>query len=40
MWMWSAEAFEAVYSIVRRCYTSGTRNIAKQVLENGYIRMK
>ena len=36
----SAEPFESLYSVVRRSYHSGTRNIPKQVLENGYLRIK
>ena len=40
MWAWSAEYFEAAYSIVRRCYKSGTRNVPKQCMENSYLRLK
>ena len=36
----SAEPFESLYSVVRRSYHSGTRNVPKQVLENGFLRIK
>ena len=34
----SAEPFEAIYSILRRCYRAGTRNTPKQILQNFYIK--
>ena len=40
LWMTSAEAFESYYAVVRRCYTCGTRNIPKQILENIFMRIK
>ena len=40
MWEWSAEFIEASYSVARRTYQSGTRNVPKQLLENGYLRLK
>ena len=36
----SAEPFESLYSVVRQAYHSGTRNIPKQILENGFLRIK
>ncbi len=36
----STEPFEALYSVLRRCYRAGTRNTTKQALENFYIREK
>ena len=40
LWVTSAEMFEAHYSVVRRSYHAGTRNVPKQVLENGFLRIK
>ena len=40
LWVSSAEAFEAYYSILRNCFTSGTRNVPKQLFENAHVRMK
>ena len=34
----SAEPFESLYAVMRRCYTSGTPNTPKQIMENSYIR--
>ena len=36
----SAEDFESYYAVIRRSYTSGTRNVPKQILENGFMRIK
>ena len=36
----SAEPFEGIYAILRRCFTAGTRNTPKQILENFYIKDK
>ncbi len=38
VWRHSAECFEALYAVVRRCYKGGTRNTSKQALENFYLR--
>lgn len=35
----SAEPFEALYAVVRRCYEPGTRNVPKQAFENSYMRI-
>ena len=40
LWATSAEEFEAFYSVVRRSYVSGTRNVPRQILENTYLRIK
>ncbi len=40
LWKTSAEPFESAYSILRRLYRPGTRNTAKQVLENFYLKAK
>ncbi len=36
----SAEPFEALYAVLRRCYKPGTRNTNKQMFENFYMREK
>ena len=36
----SAEPFEALYAVLRRCYKPGTRNTNKQMFENFYMRDK
>ena len=38
VWRNSAECFESMYAVVRRCYKSGTRNTSKQALENFFMR--
>ena len=38
LWRFSAEEFESLYSIMRRCYHPGTTNISKQALENFFLR--
>ena len=40
LWRTSAEPFEAMYAVARRCYFSGTRNVPKQIMENCYLRVK
>ena len=40
LYMTSAEPFEALYAIVRRCFTSGTRNVPMQIMENAFTRLK
>ena len=39
LWVTSAEDFESVYAVMRRCYWSGTKNTPKQILENYYLRI-
>ena len=34
----SAEPFESLYAILRRCFRAGTRNTPKQIVENFYIK--
>ncbi len=36
----SAEPFESLYAVLRRCYRPGTRNTNKQIFENFYMRDK
>ena len=36
----STESFEALYSVLRRCYRAGTKNTPKQAFENHYMRQK
>ncbi len=36
----STESFEALYSVLRRCYRAGTKNTPKQAFENYYMRQK
>ncbi len=36
----STETFEALYSVLRRCYKAGTKNTPKQAFENHYMRQK
>ncbi len=36
----SAEPFESMYAVLRRCYRVGTRNTGKQAFENHYMRNK
>ncbi len=36
----SAEPFESLYAVLRRCYKPGTRNTARQLFENFYMRDK
>ncbi len=38
LWRFSAEDFESLYSILRRCYRVGTTNTSKQALENYFMR--
>ncbi len=38
LWRFSAEDFESLYSVMRRCYQVGTTNPSKQALENFYLR--
>lgn len=38
LWRFSAEAFESLYAVLRRCYRVGTTNPSKQALENFYMR--
>ncbi len=38
LWKYSAEDFESMYSVMRRCYHVGTTNTSKQSLENFYMR--
>lgn len=38
LWQFSAEEFEALYSVLRRCYRVGTPNTCKQAMENFYVR--
>ena len=40
LWATSAEIFEAFYAILRLCFTSGTRNVPRQLFDNGNMRMK
>lgn len=35
----SAEPFEAMYAVVRRCFQPGTRNTPLQCMQNGYLRL-
>ncbi len=36
----SAEPFESLYAVLRRCYRAGTRNTPKQMFENFYMKDK
>ncbi len=36
----SAEPFESLYAVLRRCFRAGTRNTGKQIFENYYMRDK
>ena len=38
LWQNSAEAFESMYAVMRRCYHGGTPNTSKQAVENFYLR--
>ncbi len=38
LWRNSAEAFESMYAVMRRCYHGGTPNTSKQAVENFYLR--
>lgn len=38
LWRFSAEDFESLYGVLRRCYHAGTTNTSKQCLENFYMR--
>jgi hypothetical protein len=40
LWQTSAEDFESMYAVMRRCYEAGTRNTPKQILENYYLRIQ
>ncbi len=40
LWKSSAEPFESAYSILKRLYCPGTRNVCKQVMENFYMKAK
>ncbi len=38
LWGYSAESFESLYSVMRRCYRVGTPNTSKQAIVNFYQR--
>ncbi len=38
LWRFSAEEFESLYAVMRRCYHAGTTNTSKQAIENFFLR--
>ncbi len=40
LYLTSAEPFESLYAVLRRCFRAGTRNTTKQIFENFYMRDK